>query len=72
MPNFESGVAKYIHGRTTVDVYFPVDYKGNAAICCEQCFYYRKNYRSCALNGEICAYPSRYVGAACPLEFVDE
>ena len=25
MPDFESGVASYIHGQATVDVYFPVD-----------------------------------------------
>ena len=68
MSNFESGVASYIHAQATVDVYFPVDHRGNADISCEQCYYYRRQSRSCALNGEIVQYPTKYVGSCCPLK----
>ena len=67
MPNFESGVSSYVHAVATVEVYFPVDAKGNAEICCRQCPYFRTSSNSCALNGEVCAYPNKYVGARCPL-----
>ena len=29
MADFESGVASYIHAQATVDVFFPVDKRGN-------------------------------------------
>lgn len=72
MANFESGVKSYIHAQATVDIFFPVDLKGNADISCNQCYYFRRQSRSCALNGEICQYPERYVGDSCPLKEVDE
>ncbi len=68
MAKFESGVAEYIEAEATVHVLFPVDFKGNADISCSQCYYFRRNYRSCGLNGEICEFPERYVGSQCPLE----
>ena len=67
MADFDSGVSAYIHAQATVDVYFPVDWRGNADICCDQCVYFRRNYKTCGLNGEVCQYPSNYVGASCPL-----
>lgn len=67
MANFESGVASYIKMTATVTVNFPVDFKGNADVCCAQCFYFRKNYRTCGLNGQICEYPDKYIGSQCPL-----
>jgi hypothetical protein len=72
MANFESGVASYVHGRATVDVYFPVDQRGNADISCTQCFFFREASRRCGLNGEVSQYPSKYVGSNCPLEMVEE
>ena len=54
---FESGVRSYIKASATVIVSFPVDYKGNAAICCTQCPYLRRQSRVCALNGALVAYP---------------
>lgn len=72
MANFESGVADYIHARATVDIYFPVDHNGNADISCTQCFFFRKNYQTCGLNGEVCQYPQKYVGDSCPLKPVEE
>lgn len=68
MPNFETGVASYIHAQATVDVFFPVDAKGNADISCRQCYFFRTSSNSCALNGEVCAFPNKYVGACCPLK----
>ena len=72
MANFESGVSSYIHAQAKVDVFFPVDARGNADISCGQCYYFRRNYKTCGLNGEVCQYPEKYVGASCPLEEVAE
>ena len=71
MASFDSGVAKYIHATATIKVTFPVDFKGNADISCYQCFFFRKNYRTCGLNGEICEYPEKFVGSYCPLEVLE-
>ena len=68
MPDFESGVVSYIHATATVDVYFPVDAKGNADVSCYQCNYFRRQSSTCGLNDKPCAYPSKYVGEWCPLE----
>lgn len=72
MANFDSGVASYIHAQAKVDVFFPVDSRGNADISCNQCYYFRRSYKTCGLNGEVCQYPEKYVGASCPLEVVEE
>ena len=72
MAQFESGIASYIEAHATVTVLFPVDWKGNADITCDQCYYFRRSYKTCGLNGEVCQYPSKYVGASCPLERVEE
>ena len=72
MASFDSGVASYIHAQAKVDVFFPVDARGNADISCSQCYYFRRSYKTCGLNGEVCQYPEKYVGAACPLKEVDE
>lgn len=66
--SFDSGVARYIIGVATVTNGFPVDFKGNARICCEQCFYYRDASRRCCLNGQISEFPAKFVGSKCPLE----
>lgn len=71
MANFESGVYGYVHAVATVDVFFPVDAKGNADISCSQCEYFRAQSSSCALNHKICAYPQKYVGQFCPLEKIE-
>ena len=72
MASFESGVSEYIHARATVDVFFPVDPRGNADISCNQCFFFRRNYQTCGLNGEVCQYPQKYVGGSCPLKPVGD
>lgn len=72
MANFDSGVASYIHAQAKVDIFFPVDFKGNADISCNQCYFFRRSYKTCGLNGEVCQYPEKYVGASCPLEEVEE
>lgn len=72
MSKYDSGVKSYIHAKATVHVSFPVDFRDNADVCCELCPYYRRNYRNCGLNGEICEYPSKYIGSHCPLDFIEE
>ncbi len=69
MAEFSSGVAGYVYGTAQVTATFPVDFRGSAEICCHQCRYYRRNYRSCGLNGEICEYPEKHIGSRCPLTF---
>ena len=68
MANFESGVKTYVIGKAVVKAHFPVDFKGNADVCCTQCFYFRDASKRCGLTGEISEYPSKYVGSFCPLE----
>lgn len=72
MANFDSGVASYVHTQAVVDVYFPVDFKGNADVSCNQCPFLRRQSRSCALNNMVVAYPEKYVGDNCPLFQVEE
>lgn len=72
MADFESGVAEYVHAQAIVDVYFPVDFRGNADISCEQCYFFRRSYKTCGLNGEVCQYPNKYVGGSCPLHIAEE
>ncbi len=67
MSHFASGIREYVHAKAVADVYFPVDMRGNASICCAQCFLYRDASRRCSLTGEISPYPDKYVGGACPL-----
>lgn len=71
MPDFQSGVASYIHAKAEVRVHFPVDFKGNADISCAQCFFFREASRRCGLTGEISEYPQKYVGSTCPLEIIE-
>ena len=70
--SFESGVASYVHGQAKVDVYFPVDSRGNADVSCQQCYFYRDSSRRCGLTGQVSQYPTKYVGASCPLEIVED
>ena len=71
MPSFESGVASYIKAYAVVEVYFPVDYKGNADISCKQCPYLSSGGRICQLNKKIVAYPEKNVGQECPLDRIE-
>lgn len=69
---FPDGISSYIHAQAVVDVYFPVDSKGNEDVSCSQCYFFRESSKRCGLNWEICAYPNRYIGASCPLQRIDE
>ncbi len=72
LPRLDSGVSAYYTGRATVEMYFPIDLKGNASVCCELCRFYRPNSRRCSLNDAVTEYPSKYIGSQCPLKFEDE
>lgn len=69
MSEFSRGVKEYIHARAMVEVTFPVDFRDNAEVNCNQCKYYRRSYKKCGLNWEICEYPDKYIGSHCPLTF---
>lgn len=68
----ESGVQGYITGQAHVSVHFPVDLRGNADINCRQCWFFRRTYSTCGLNGSVCEYPEKYIGSRCPLIFGEE
>lgn len=70
--SFESGVKSFIHGQATVTVGFPVDFKGNTYINCSQCFFFREASRRCGLTGDVSQFPTKYVGATCPLEMIGD
>ena len=72
LPRIDSGVASYIKGRATVEMFFPVDLRGNSCVCCELCRFYRPNSRRCSLNDAVCEFPGKYIGGQCPLEFDKE
>lgn len=72
MADFESGVTCYVHATATVDVYFPVDAKGNADVNCYQCDFFHRTSSRCGLNDRLCAYPQKYIGQYCPLNFEKE
>ena len=72
MPNFESGVASYIKGVATVEVFFPVDKNGKAFVSCSMCPYFAKYDSKCKLNDSLCHFPERYTGANCPLTYTGE
>lgn len=72
MANFDSGVAKYVTGRCTVEVNFPVDFNGKEDVSCKMCQFFRRTCSTCGLNGMVCAFPDKFVGDYCPLEKVEE
>ena len=72
MANFDSGVMKYIKGRVTLEIGFPVDWRGNAEIACKHCNFFVRATQRCGLNQQIVNFPERYVGEHCPLEIVTE
>ena len=68
MANFDSGVYGYVYAEATVQVAFPVDKNGSCDINCHQCWFFRRSYQTCGLNGAVCQYPQKYVGDNCPLD----
>ena len=73
MPNFESGVSRYVFAKATVGVSFPVDLKGNEWTCCAACRFYRMSARRCALTDEALMHAvDRGVGGLCPRERIEE
>ena len=72
IPRIDSGVSSYIKGRSTVEMFFPVELSGNSCVCCELCRFYCPNSRRCSLNDAVVEYPSKYIGSQCPLEFDEE
>lgn len=72
MHDFSSGVSDYVIAQATVTVFFPIDKRGNADICCMRCPYLSSNERMCQLNKEPVAYPHNHVGDRCPLVEVEK
>ena len=72
MARFESGVASYVTGIALVKNYFPVDSRGSAYECCEECFFYREAFKTCALNHRPVLFPGKYTGQECMLQRVTD
>lgn len=72
MPNFDSGVMKFIKAVAVVETSFPVDWRGNAEIACKHCNYFVRATQRCGLNQQVVNYPEKYVGNDCPLVMVEE
>lgn len=68
MANFESGVSGYVRATATVEVRFPIDWRGSVEIACKHCPFYKKSTQRCALNQSVVNFPEKYVGDNCPLE----
>jgi hypothetical protein len=68
MANFDTGVSGYIRATATVEVCFPIDWRGNVEISCKHCPFYVRATQRCGLNQQIVNYPEKYVGEYCPLE----
>lgn len=68
MADFETGVSRYVRGVAEVEIYFPVDRRGNADISCNHCKYHRSE--RCALTGELVHYP-KFREEKCPVYFPD-
>lgn len=67
MLDLSDGVSGYVWGTAQIAVHFPIDNRGQADICCKQCFLYRESSNRCALNYSVCEYPNKYRGSECPL-----
>jgi hypothetical protein len=70
MANFDDGVSGYIKTKATVEVFFPIDWRGSVEISCKHCPYFLRPQR-CGLNQEVVNFPERFVGMNCPLEKVE-
>lgn len=71
MANFENGVSGYIKATATVEVHFPIDWRGSIEVACKHCPFYVRATQRCALNQAVVNYPEKYVGCECPLERVE-
>ena len=72
MPNFDSGVSGFLVGTCLVEVNFPVDSKGRADVCCNQCPYYGRSSKTCQINKQVIHYPEKFIGINCPLNIEGE
>ena len=72
MTNFDSGVSGFLVGTCLVEVNFPVDSKGRADVCCNQCPYYGRSSKTCQLNKQVIHYPEKFIGINCPLNIEGE
>ena len=72
MPNFDSGVMRFIKAYAVVEVNFPVDWKGRADISCKHCNFFVRAKQRCGLTQQVVNYPDSHVGECCPLVEAEE
>lgn len=70
--NIDRGVKRFITGRATITVKFPVDWSDRELVRCTACPYLSSNSRICKLTGEPVYFPERTIGYDCPLEFEED
>lgn len=68
MARFDDGVKGYVKATATVEVHFPVDWRGSVEIACKHCPFFLRGNMRCGLNQAVVNYPDKYVGSECPLE----
>ena len=68
MPRFDDGVKGYVKATATVEVHFPIDWRGSVEIACKHCPFYVRSQQRCGLNQSVVNFPDKYVGTDCPLE----
>ena len=71
MANFETGISGYVKATATVEVHFPIDWRGSIEIACKHCPFYVRATQRCGLNQAVVNFPEKYVGTDCPLERVE-
>lgn len=72
MADFSDGVKGYINTSAIVHVAFPIDWRGNADVSCNQCPYFGRNSKTCQLTKSVVHYPEKYIGYDCPLTADEE
>lgn len=72
MPDFSGGVSGYVKANCNVTVFFPVDKRGAAEICCKHCQYYSRYNKACKLNDKPIFFPDTAVGKWCPLKLEEQ
>ncbi len=72
MPNFDSGVKRYIKAVAVLEVGFPVDWNDRPDISCKHCDFFVRATQRCGLNQRVVNFPDKYVGEHCPLQPIIE
>ena len=65
----DRGVKRFVIGRATVEVKFPVDWNDKLHIRCDLCPFVSISSNICRLTGDPVFWPHKTIGYDCPLNF---